>query len=72
MEIGAIIAALSTAAARRAIPADIALRTMAAIATQQVHGASILTPSIGAQRPALDVVRRIMTMPITAIPTVRG
>ena len=72
MEIGAIIRTASIAERHPAAPVDIALRTMAAIATQQVHGASILTPSIGAQRPALDVVRRIMTMPITAIPTVRG
>ena len=72
MGIGAIIAAPSTPAARRVIPAGIALRTMVAIATQQVHGVSILTRSTAEAKPAPAAARRTMTMPITAIPMGAG
>ena len=70
MGIGAIIAAHSTAALRRAIPAVIPLRTMERTPILPVHGASILTPNTGARKPALLAeipVRNMQTTPTQTV-----
>ena len=55
---GAIIRTVNTAAARRATPVDTALRTTVRIPTLPARGVSILTPSIGAQKPVRPAAHR--------------
>ena len=54
------------------VPADTALRITVIIAILPVRGASILTPSTAEARLVPAAVRQPMTMPLTAIPMVRG
>ena len=69
---GTITRPVSIAAARPAAPAVTPRRTMAAITTRPVLGASILTRSTGAQRPAPAAARPLMTMRTTVIPMGAG
>ena len=72
MERGAILPPVSTAVLQPAAPAGTPQQSIAVTAIPPAHGASIAIPSIDVRKPALAAVHRLMTMPITAIPTVRG
>ena len=69
---GAIIRTISTAAVRRAAPADTALRTTVRIPILLVRGASTVIRSTDVQKPVRPAAHLPMIMQITAIPTVRG
>ena len=55
---GAIIRTVNTAERLPAVPVDIVLRTTVRIPIPPAHGASILIPSIGVQKPARPAAHR--------------
>ena len=69
---GAIIRTVNTAERLPAVPVDIVLRTTVRIPTLPAHGANILIRSIEEARLGPAAARPLMTMRITAIPTVHG
>ncbi len=69
---GAIIRTVNTAERLPAVPVDIVLRTTVRIPTLPAHGANILIRSIEEARLVPAAARPLMTMRITAIPTVHG
>lgn len=64
---GAILPPVSTAERPPAAPADTAPRNMVRIPIPPAHGASILIPSIGVQKPARPAAHRLMITRTIAI-----
>ena len=69
---GAIIRTASIAERHPAALVDTPQRNTEIIVIPPAHGASIQIRSIAEAKPAPAAARRPMTMPTTAIPTVRG